>query len=323
MRNRFNLNESEKNRIRGLHGIQVINEEDVTPMTIQEAVDRWHAFLQYKLGCCPETDKYIFWQNNCPEIPETLITAWRSLDAPSLEADEMEETVTVMNEYVEGGGDYLELERPLFTTIDCVEVESEVNEGPLVDKLLKSQGITDINEQTKTGDQVAAETEALQGIALNMLNPITQQYLSKGTTMNVYQIMMMLAGCHEDNEKSPYSILSPMQLSSSSNDNPMVSFDNKKFCLIYKNGGAVCFDNVCKLGPNSSSWTQHKNWRYVQSDLVPALKKYMKGSTIDNGYAWQDDDTTSDNYLTGGEMLRWTTTDDSINAKWKLNKATT
>ena len=146
MRNRFTMNESEKDRIKSLHGIQVINEQSDTGLEIQDAVDRWHAFLQYKLGCCPETDKYIFWQNNCPEIVEILITAWRSLDAPSLEADEMDETVTVMNEYEDNGGDYSELERPLFTTIDCGEVEGEVNEGPLVDKLLKAQGITDINK---------------------------------------------------------------------------------------------------------------------------------------------------------------------------------
>ena len=338
MRNRFNLNESEKNRIRGLHGINTIKEQTnaITravisilnapePMGLQEAVDIWNSFIYRKTGCCPSTDLYKQFENECPKIIELMQESYAALGQKDIDlTDEMMEVLR------EGGvfdGENESLERQLVSSNLCTslagEVKVEVEEGPLVDKYLKSQGITDINEQTKTGDQVAAETEALQGISLNMLNPITQQYLSKGTTMNVYQIMMMLAGCHEDNETSPYSILSPMQLSSSSNDNPMVSFDNKKFCLIYKNGGAVCFDNVCKLGPNSSSWTQHKNWRYVQSDLVPALKKYMKGSTIDNGYVWQDDDTTSDNYLTGGEMLRWTTTDDSINAKWKLTKAVT
>ena len=73
------------------------------------------------------------------------------------------------------------------------------------------------------------ETSSIQGISTSLLHPITQERLSGGRTMNVYEIMMMLAGCQEDKENSPYSILSPMGLSSSSNDNPMVSFENKKF----------------------------------------------------------------------------------------------
>lgn len=43
MRNRFNLNEEEKNRIRGLHGMQVINEQE--DHSIQKLKDRrmeWH-----------------------------------------------------------------------------------------------------------------------------------------------------------------------------------------------------------------------------------------------------------------------------------------
>ena len=163
------------------------------------------------------------------------------------------------------------------------------------------------------------ETSSIQGISTSLLHPITQERLSGGRTMNVYEIMMMLAGCQEDKENSPYSILSPMGLSSSSNDNPMVSFENKKFCLIYKGrGGYMCFDNVCKLGPSSSSWPN--KIQKLGDDLVPALKKYMEGSTIDNGYGWQEDDTTSDNYSKGGDMLRWVPDGDSLQSKWTLTK---
>ena len=80
----------------------------------------------------------------------------------------------------------------------------------------------------------------------------------------------------------------------------------------------MCFDNVCKLGPSSSSWPN--KIQKLGDDLVPALKKYMEGSTIDNGYGWQEDDTTSDNYSKGGDMLRWVPDGDSLQSKWTLTK---
>ena len=184
-------------------------------------------------------------------------------------------------------------------------------------KLTESELIRVIKKAIKEQEDTGGEDQ-IQGISISLLHPKTQQVLTSGRKMNVYEIIMMLAGCQENKENSPYSILSPMGLSSSSNDNPMVSFENKKFCMVYQGRGSMCFDNVCKLGPNRSAWP--RKIHQLGDDLVPALKKYMEGSTIDNGWGWEDDDTTSDNYSKGGDMLRWVPDSDSMNAKWTLTK---
>ena len=105
MRNRFNLNESEKNRIRGLHGINTIKEQTnaITravisilnapePMGLQEAVDIWNSFIYRKTGCCPSTDLYKQFENECPKIIELMQESYAALGQKDIDlTDEMME----------------------------------------------------------------------------------------------------------------------------------------------------------------------------------------------------------------------------------------
>jgi len=58
--------------------------------------------------------------------------------------EDMIDSVTVMNEYEEGGGDYSELERPRVNIKDCVEEDTsveELDENTAVEDFIKSQGL--------------------------------------------------------------------------------------------------------------------------------------------------------------------------------------
>ena len=81
MRNRFKLNEEEKNRIRGLHGISVITEQDDASFEVVNAVDDEEGVVTADTQGEPEVE----------EIVDDEITAEEIVDVPEDEDSWLEE----------------------------------------------------------------------------------------------------------------------------------------------------------------------------------------------------------------------------------------
>ena len=105
------------------------------------------------------------------------------------------------------------------------------------------------------------EVSKINGISTSLLHPVTQNWLRKGKSLNVFRMIQILAECHwkgsEIDADNPMEVISPMGLGSSSTDNPEVRIKDKnspggpKFCLIGKSGRQqdyFCI-NPCKTQP--------------------------------------------------------------------------
>ena len=175
------------------------------------------------------------------------------------------------------------------------------------------------------------EVSKIKGISTSLLSPVTQRYLSEGITMDPYSMMMMIAGCRENNEKHPFSSLVPYNTSSVKFRKcgfqcvePGFHAEDGKVYFSY-GGSSIIFENVCKLG---NSWTRWKNslnddyeWGTVKGDIGPALQRYLKGSYIDNGELWCETDQECRRLRKGGEKLQWAPVNkDNIHSNFKLKK---
>ena len=164
--------------------------------------------------------------------------------------------------------------------------------------------------------------DMISGIPTNSLHSITQEWLSKGQTMNWVQILRMITGCYVNDENKPqYSVLNPTRVDS----DDYVHTDGKKypisistkldgkssFCMT--GGRSVCI-NPCKLSLNAQKSDLPSD---VREMVVPALVNMMNSSTIDNLGMDDFDDTTYDRYEKGGSMLGWRGDD---NGQFKLEK---
>jgi len=90
MRNRFKLNEEEKNRIRGLHGISVITEQDDASFEVVNAVDDEEGVVTADTQGEPEVE----------EIVDDEITAEEIVDVPEDEDSWLEERWEDLSEVV-------------------------------------------------------------------------------------------------------------------------------------------------------------------------------------------------------------------------------
>ena len=128
MRNRFKLNESEKNRIRGLHGIQVINEEIEGDDKIQKWVDTWNAWIFDRMlgGYMGQANVQADFEDElkakCPEVFEQLKTSYyimvpdgdpgRDWEEVGLSNRDVGLASAGIDAWKEAGGDMTTLERP-------------------------------------------------------------------------------------------------------------------------------------------------------------------------------------------------------------------
>ena len=173
----------------------------------------------------------------------------------------------------------------------------------------------------------ATGEDTIQGISASVLHPITQNFLTKGITKNVFQIIRMMVDCHWKGDSvdadHPLVVVGPMGYGYSGNEVIMErkgSEKGPKFCLV-KKSRAVCF-NPCKLGVDESSWKnslRHGEWNVVRDEIVPAIAKMLDGSTIDNTGA-TDDDELYDTYEKGGNLLGWRADGNGIDAKFTIKK---
>ena len=170
------------------------------------------------------------------------------------------------------------------------------------------------------------EVSKIKGISTSLLHPITQEWMRRPGTKNVFQLIRMMTECHwkggEVNPDNPEEVVKPMEFDYNSSEVILKEKgqpNGPKFCI--KSGAAQVCWNPCKLAPNVSSWGGRSLERKAAlSELVPIVKRMLKGSNIFNGYGSADDDATNRKYLKGGNMLGWRADGDSVNTKFTLKR---